>query len=396
MNSTITLAPKELCTGCGACKAACHKNAVIFQSDKEGFPFPAVMEEQCVQCGMCMKACPVLNAPHKQTIKEAFAAQVKNKDLLMESTSGGIFGAFSNAVFSMGGVVYGCIWDTEYNAIFSRAENEVQLMPMHGSKYVWSWAGDVYRSVKEDLDRRTLVLFVGLPCQVAGLQTYLGKKYQNLLTIDFLCSGSPSPMALKSYLKTICGDTDLSNLNLKFRDKDPHGVGVHITYNGQNNKGKRLGQHITNPYYYSFYLRLIDRISCFHCQYGSDERVSDLTMGDYWGVSQYHSDMNVRDGISALLINTEKGGEFFNRIRQDVIAVSTLKENIARGNNLSIGNLRQYNKPQIREAFLNTIYSNGWKAAEQKYLHNFSRLKRYLKAIIPEKYVRWGKRLIGK
>lgn len=395
MESTITLASKDTCTGCGACKAICHRNAIAFKNDSEGFPFPTIMEDKCIQCGMCMKTCHVLDAPKTEKIKEAYAVQVKDKELLMESTSGGVFGVFSKLIFSMGGVVYGCIWDDEYNAVFTRAENEIQLKPMHGSKYVWSWAGDVFRSVQEDLKHGTMVLFVGLPCQIAGLQSFLGQGYQNLLTIDFLCSGSPSPMALKSYLDTICDRADLVNLNLKFRDKDPHGVGVHITYSGKKNKGRRLGQHITNSYYYSFYTRLIDRICCYHCQYGSDERVADLTMGDYWGVDNFHNDMNVRDGISALLINTEKGINFFNNIRRDIVAIPTKEENIARANNLSIGKLKQYTKPKNREAFLETIASSGWRVAERKYLYNLSRLKRIVKANIPDKFIRLIKKLIG-
>lgn len=393
MGKEIKLANEECCTGCGACKAICPKAAIQFIDNPEGFPSPLVDAEKCISCGACTRACPALNKPELQEIKECYAVQSKDRETLMRSTSGAMFAVFAEAVFKMEGIVYGCVWDEEYNAVFHKAENKEQLLPMHGSKYVWSWAGDSYPDVKRNLHEGRHVLFAGLPCQVAGLRKYLGKEYENLITLDFFCSGAPSPIVFKSWLETIRGSNRLSELNLKFRDKNPNGVGVNITYKGSK-PGKKKGQHITNPYYYSFYTRLIDRLSCYQCQYGSDMRVSDLTLGDYWGVANYHPNMNIRDGISVLLINTEKGKELFESVRENVFAELTMKENIARANNLSIGKLRPYHKPEKREAFIQRVTTDGWKSAEREYLYDNKRAKLWLRTQIPDRYKQVIKRLI--
>lgn len=394
MGKEVALTSKEKCTGCGACKAICPKRAIEFDVDNEGFPSPVVDGEKCVNCGLCEKICPALNMPETHTVQAAYAAQLKDKDALKNSTSGGVFTALAREIFRRGGVVYGCVWDKNYNAVTRKAENEEEMVPMRGSKYVWSWAGDTFKEIRDYLEVGRIVMFTGLPCQVSGLKAYLRKSYKNLILVDFLCSGAPSPIALKSYLKTICNDYPLEKLNLKFRDKDPYGVGVNITYNGQKRIGRKKGQHISNPYYYSFYIRLIDRLSCYTCKYGTDQRVSDLTIGDYWGVGMYHPDLNIRDGISALMVNTENGRELFDSISQDVIFASTEVDKIAKGNNLSLGEAKQLCKPKNREAFLRMVSKEGWKAAERRYLYDWTRLKLWLKMKIPSKYINEVKKII--
>ena len=391
----IKLAEKEYCTGCGACKEVCPKKAIQFINDSEGFPAPKIDPESCVKCGLCTKVCPAINKPDMHMIQECYAVQAKDQEILRQSTSGGVFSIFADAAFQNGGVVYGCVWDEDYNAVFRRAENNEQLIPMHGSKYVWSSAGEIFASVKKDLNDGRSVLFAGLPCQVAGLINYLGRGYDNLVTLDFFCSGTPSPLVFKEWLKTICKDGKLSDLNLKFRDKHPFGVGVNITYSGSG-KARKKGQHISNPYYYSFYSRLTDRLSCYHCPYGSDMRVSDLTMGDYWGVYNYHPNMKIRDGVSALLINTTRGRQLFESVKENIFAEPTKKENIAKENNLSIGELRPYYQPPNREAFIQTVLTSGWKKAEFRFLLNARRLKLWLKAVLPVKYISFVKKVLGR
>ena len=387
METSISLAAKDQCTGCGACKAICLKGAVSFFPDEEGFPSPIIDRDACVRCGLCEKICPALHQPETHSILEAYAVQIKDKDALRESTSGGVFTALSREIFRRGGVIFGCVWDEQYHAIIRKAETEEEMKPMRGSKYVWSWAGDAFPEIKAYLDRGRTVLFTGLPCQVAGLIAYLRKPYQNLITMDFLCSGAPSPMAFRSYLKTICPDEKLSDLVLKFRDKDPYGVGVHITYHGQKKMGKKTGQHIANSYYYSFYTRLIDRLSCYHCHYRTGERVSDITMGDYWGVAQFHQEFDIPAGVSALLINSDKGKELLDAVKDGLELSETRVESIAVGNNLSLdGEWNGFPIPKFRSEFFNTLKSQGWRVAERRFLYNSTRLKLWIRQKIPNNY----------
>lgn len=388
MDKDIILAPRELCTGCGACMKKCPQGAISFIPDDEGFPTPKIQENLCVHCGLCNKVCPALNKPETNLIKAAYAAQITDKVALSDSTSGGLFTAFSREIFRLNGVVYGCVWDENYNAVVRNAKNEEEIKPMRGSKYVWSWAGDTFPEIKEYLDSGRIVLFSGLPCQVAGLKNYLSKKYENLYLVDFLCSGSPSPLALDKYLDTICKKEERKNLNLKFRDKVPYGVGVHITYNGKRKRIKK-GEHIRNPYYWSFYTRLVDRKSCYQCEYGSGNRLSDITLGDYWGISDFHNELNSRDGVSAILVNSEKGESLIQSLKNNIKLVETDPKNISKANNLFIGDKkRNIHEPRNREQFFIMLKTRGWKAAERKYLLTWGRVVRIVKVMLPPKLSR--------
>lgn len=376
----MKLVDNEQCTGCGACVKKCPKEAILFNDDSEGFPTPVIDNSKCINCGLCNRVCPAIHMPETHGIQESYAAQIIDETILMDSTSGGVFTALSRVVFRQSGVVYGCIWDKNYNAVICRAETEEGIQPMRGSKYVWSYAAAVFPEIEEMLNEGRTVMFSGLPCQVAGLKNYLMRDYETLFTIDFLCSGSPSPMAFQKYLDTICHTSDKDKLNLKFRDKNPYGVGVHITYTGKR-KASRLSEHISNSYYYSFFSHLIDRRSCYKCPYGTDLRISDITIGDYWGVSNYHQGMDVRAGISALMVNSDKGKVYLNSIKDTVQLSKTKKENIAKANNLGLdGQKRNREIPAIRDDFFKILQTNGWKKADRKYLCNAKRYKLWIKS----------------
>ena len=392
----IKLADSSICTGCGACKKVCPKQAIDFRDDDEGFPTPYIQADKCVECGICNKVCPALHMPETHSIQTAYAAQLLDREALKDSTSGGLFTAFAREIFRRDGVVYGCVWDREYNAVIRKAENEDEMKPMRGSKYVWSWAGDTFPEIKEYLEADRMVLFTGLPCQVAGLKNYLRKDYENLYLLDFLCSGTPSPIAFKEWLNTFCESKDYPELNLKFRDKNLYGVGVHITYNGQKKKKHNTGEHIRNPYYYSFYIKLIDRKSCFHCSYGTAERVSDITICDYWGIGKYHQEFNISKGVSGLMVNSNKGRDLVESVRGGNILVETEIEYISEANNLSLQEIKEIKPPSYRDEFFKTLKTKGWTAAERKYLYNKTRLKLWMKMKIPAKYVPMIKKLMGR
>ena len=384
----MQLAEREQCTGCGACKASCPRGAISFREDEAGFPAPQIDSAKCVDCGLCGKACPALRRPGTQPVRAAYAAQILDRDALADSTSGGLFTAFAREIFRRGGTVYGCVWDEQYNAVIRRAENEEEIIPMRGSKYVWSWAGDAYPEVRRDLEAGRPVLFVGTPCQAAGLRTYLGKDCGELYLVDFLCSGCPSPLAFRSWLKTIRGRNSLRDLHLKFRDKHPYGVGVHITYKGQRHRTARTGEHIRNPYYYSFYIRLLNREACYRCPYGTAERVSDLTVCDYWGVAKYHRDLDIPAGVSGLTVNSDRGAALLASAGGQLLLRETELPNIARENNLSLSAAKSIVRPAYKDAFFSVMKARGWRAAERRYLYTGPRLKLWLKEKLPQKTVK--------
>jgi len=395
MDHSIELAGKERCTGCGACQKVCPKGAILFLPDEEGFPSPVIDQEKCVRCGLCEKTCPALHMPKTNLIQTSYAAQIRDKDALKNSTSGGVFTALAREIFRRGGVVYGCVWDEKYNAVVQKAENEEELLPMRGSKYVWSWAGDTFPEIREYLDAGRTVLFTGLPCQVAGLKSFLRKDYENLYLVDFFCGGAPSPFAFHEYLKTISSDVPLQELDFKLRDKEKYGVGVHISYNSPN--GRIHQSYVRNPYFFSYHTKVFHRRSCYHCRYRYEQRVEDLTFGDYWGIEKYHDEFNIRDGVSAVLVNTERGEQLLDAVRDELQLSETKVANIAAENNLTLGDKRKvFTAPAFRSAFFDTLKKDGWTAAERKYLYNKTRLKLWLKSKMSPASVAKLKKIMGR
>jgi len=388
----MELAKAYDCTGCGACEQRCPQNAIFFADDHEGFPTPHIQKDKCIECGLCNKVCPALNMPGTNSIRNAYAAQLKDTDKLRESTSGGVFTALAREILRRGGIVYGCVWSDDYEAIICKAESEADIIAMHGSKYVWSRAGDTFPEIRELLGENRAVLFTGLPCQIAGLRNYLGKEYSNLYAVSLFCGGAPSPLALQKYLQTISRKTPLDQLHLKFRDKEPNGVGVNVSYQRRH---KRVHQsYVSNSYYYAFYKKVINRRSCYHCQYRYENRIDDLTMGDYWRVGRYHQEFDIKSGVSAVLVNSIRGEELFDSIRNQLKISATHVESIASYNNLTLGTEKKiFPIPSFREDFFLLLEKKGWKAAEWKYMNNKERIRLWIGSIVPIGIKRVLKRL---
>ena len=386
---------RETCTGCGACIMVCPQKAISFKDDQEGFPTPFIDNAKCVDCGLCEKVCPASHMPETNRIQAAYAAQIVDKDALADSTSGGLFTVFAREIFRRGGVVYGCVWDREYNAVVCKAENEAEIKPMRGSKYVWSNAAHTYPEIKKYLEGGRTVLFTGLPCQVAGLKNYLRKDYDKLYLIDFFCGGSPSPYAFHEYLKTITDKIPLDQIDFKFRDKAKYGVGVHISYNSP--KGSVYQSYVRNPYFFAYHTKVFHRKPCYHCQYRYEVRVEDITMGDYWGVGKFHQEFDIRAGVSAMLINSKKGEELLDAVKNQLKLVPTRVQDIAVGNNLTLGDyISTFQPPIFRDAFFDTLKTEGWTSAEKKYLYNKTRMKLWIETSIFGKVVRRVKRYLSR
>ena len=196
----IHIEKKSDCCGCSACVQKCPKQCISLVEDSEGFLYPEVVAAECVGCGLCEKVCPWTNRPEKLQPKEVLAVKNRNDEERMDSSSGGVFVALARETISRGGVVFGAVFDGKWEVRHACAETLEDVRPMMGSKYVQSRVGDSYRQVERYLKEGREVLFVGSPCQVAGLHAYLRKDYPNLLSVDFLCHGVPSPGVWRRYL----------------------------------------------------------------------------------------------------------------------------------------------------------------------------------------------------
>lgn len=301
---------KYNCCGCSACAARCPKQAIEMRPDDMGFLYPVIDDGKCIDCGVCGKVCnfqPNDLMQHEVSVKEVFGGRLKDEDSLARSQSGGAFWALATNIIKNHGVVYGAAFSPDFTAVHIRATTMEELEALRGSKYVQSRICDTYREVKDDLKGGRVVLFSGTPCQVAGLYGYLGSvSADNLFTVDLVCHGVPAPQVWKDYLAYIEKQSNKKIARCIFRNKS-FGWGSHIeTFYFAD--GTKTSNHIFRDLFYS---HLIIRESCHHCPYANLHRVSDITIGDYWGWESISSRFNDKKGVSLFLINTDKGKTMF-------------------------------------------------------------------------------------
>lgn len=219
----ISIDDKSRCCGCSACMNICPNNAIKMKIDNKGFKYPIVDDEKCVNCGLCDKVCPYNNEYTKKEIYNksvAYGGWNNNDEIRKNSTSGGIFSAISKYVLDNNGLICGAIYDDNLKVIHEIVDNIENLKKINGSKYVQSDMKDNFKKIKKYLEDGKLVLFSGTPCQVSGLNSFLGKEYENLYTCDIVCHGVPSPKVFEKYKKELEKAKNSEIININFRDKE--------------------------------------------------------------------------------------------------------------------------------------------------------------------------------
>lgn len=365
----------EDCCGCRACEHICKYNAIQMYENKEGFLYPKINETICVNCGICRKVCP-FNADIKNSdINEIYAAQNKNIDMLEKSSSGGMFVLFAEHILNNKGVVYGCTFNDDFVVNQTMAINRIELSRMHGSKYVQSDTQKSYKKTKEMVDQGMQVLYSGTPCQIAGLKLYLRKNYDNLLTVDFLCHGVPSPKLFKNYLNSIEKKRKGKVIKFSFRDKSKKGWGIVTSYiiNKDGKEKKYYENGNINSYSYGYTKGYFNRQCCYNCPFKGSNHYSDITIADYWGVRNYHPDLNAEKGVSILMINTIHGRKSFEEIYSKMIIEKTDIANASAENKDLIYSGRISEIPEIRNSIYELLIYKDYSSIEKKYL----RIKNY-------------------
>lgn len=310
------------CCGCAACFAACPKGAIAMVPNHEGFKHPQVDCGKCVGCHLCEKACPVLNQDDQREPLAVYAAQAKDNELRRQSSSGGVFSLLGRLIIDNGGVVFGAAVRDDFMIAHTKAENEAELSSLRGSKYVQSDIGNTYVVAKRYLDSGRQVMFTGTPCQIAGLRKYLQREYPNLLCVDVVCYSVPSPLVWRKYLyarkQVDCVGNNRRNLtHVRFRDKRL-GWGVYTLSFQYDDGYEYAGSMHDDAYMRGFLSSLFNRRSCEKCSFRGLRSGSDLTIADYWHVTNHFPDLSDNIGTSLVLVNNAKGRTFIDGIRDKV------------------------------------------------------------------------------
>ncbi len=303
------------CTGCSACFNICPMNAIKMEMNEQGFLYPFVEHKKCIDCKLCEKVCPINKINVKPVYQIVYAGKHKNREVKIRSSSGGVFTALSDFFINNNGIVYGCAYDKKIKAEHIRATNFYERDRCCGSKYVQSDLGKIFGKVKIDLDRGILVLFSGTPCQIDGLNHFLGKEYDNLFTMDFVCHGTPSPKLFADHvlmMERLRHDKIYSYNN---RSK-VEGWGKHIEEMEFSKHKKEYKTTYSQAWKRLFYSHNCLRESCYQCKYTNLNRVSDITVGDLWGMDKFIPNFLDALGVSLIIVNSIKGINIMEQLKK--------------------------------------------------------------------------------
>lgn len=309
------ITPEDSCTGCSLCSFVCPKQCIRMVEDKEGFLRPSINNTLCVECDLCRLKCPVNNIiQNADVIPEAFAARTKDLDLLLGSSSGGVFFELAKSVIERKGVVFGAAFSADMEVVHKACYTLEQLKKLQGSKYVQSRIDNTFFEAKKELENGKLVYFSGTPCQIAGLHMFLDKEYNSLITQDLICHGVPSPKVLKKYIHSQEEKYNSKICGIDFRSKI-NGYSVSSIVNSFANE-ERYVSYAKNDYYMRCFLtNMCLRPSCYSCHFKTNKRFADITLGDFWGFDyRIRPKWNDDKGVSLVLIHSEKGQDMFKKV----------------------------------------------------------------------------------
>lgn len=339
---------RDKCTGCMSCYNACPKEAIDICVSEEGFKYPKINKEKCIDCGLCKKVCPVLNCKHIPKKVEAYAAYNKDIEVRNNSSSGGIFSLLAEQILEDGGVVFGAAYDVDFSVNHQMVTKISELAKLRGSKYLQSNIDDIYIKVKKQLKMNKKVLFVGTPCQVEGLNHFLQKEYDHLYTQDFICHGCPSPKVFKKYLESIDDINNITSINM--RDKQNGWTDYAMNVSSKNKK--QLISHHTDKYISLFLNNICLRSTCYDCSFKTKYRNSDVTLADFWGIDNICPEMNDDRGTSLVIINSLKGEKLFDSIKDKMkYKVVNLETSISYNNSM----LHSCQMPKKRTQFFKDL-----------------------------------------
>ena len=355
---------KTKCCGCEACVNACPKNCISMKVDAEGFEYPSVDKTLCINCGLCEKVCPFnKQEPLRCKKPKTYAVKIKDDTVRILSSSGGIFSILASEVLGRDGVVYGvALSDDLKKALHFRVDNTEDLYKLRGSKYLQSKTGIIFNQVKSDLDNNKQVLFSGVPCQINGLKFFLRKEYENLLTVEVICHGVPSPALWAKYFDYLETKYNAKIHKVNFREKRNGWKTFGLTEDGDN-ISQYLNQH-QDPYMQMFLRNYCLRPSCYDCVAKKLESMADLTLADFWGIQNVAPEMDDDKGTSLVLVQTHKGEKFLDSLKNQFVSK---KVDFETGIKSNVSYWKSCEKPTQRNTFFVDMENMSFEELQDKY-----------------------------
>ncbi len=365
---------KSLCSGCSACLAICTHDSIVLEADKDGFFYPRIISESCVACGKCKAVCPVIKNTQEKRPIATLAVKNKNDEIRAKSSSGGVFTALAKKIISQNGIVFGAKFNEKMDVVHDFTDRIEGLSAFRGSKYVQSEIGSSFVRVKTFLEAGKKVLFSGTPCQIAGLKSYLGKNYDDLITVDLVCFGVPSPRDWQHFLKSVQGrfeklGSDISIKNAFFKDKRKGWLNPVFSIEAYSKLLDRNVEilaelHKDNQYLQSFFNGTNLRPSCYNCSFKSFSSGSDLTIADFWGIQNVTPDFYDEGGVSLVFINSNKGNHLFKNIYELNSRVAHFKDAVKYNPMVN----RSVEKPYVEKTVSNKSISIGGSFIVRKFI----------------------------
>lgn len=319
----ISIKDKSQCSGCTACAEVCPVGCIEMRTDCFGSSYPSVDESRCINCGKCLKTCPFINTYEPQEPIACYAAKNADLEMRLAGSSGGVFIALSKYIIENGGVVCGATFDENFKVKHTFAESIEDVYAMMGSKYVQSNPAHTLPQTKKHLESGRKVLYSGTPCQISGLNHYLAKNYENLITLEVICHGVPMPEIWHNYIKH---NIEPNTVAISFRDKRQGWSKFGFSYKTPSNNDGIFSSQTENKYLYSFLHNWSLRPSCFSCKVKGGKSMADITLGDFWGITKVNSELFDESGVSCLILNSLKARSVFSKINSLITEECTLSQ----------------------------------------------------------------------
>ena len=357
---------KKDCCGCALCYNICPKKAIKMVEDENGFVYPEIDKEKCIECGLCKKYC-IYQKENKNLQKpiSTYVATSKDDKILENSASGGAFASIAKKILEDNGVVYGAAIEVENDLHIVkhiRVDTEKELYKLQGSKYVQSDIKGIYHLIKEDLEKNKNVLFSGTPCQVNAIKQFLNnKEYDNFYSIDIICHGVPSNKMFDDYIKFLEKKEKGRISDFCFRDKNKGWGNYFCSYKviKKNKTYKRIKHSYRLSYYQLFLDSAISRENCYSCPYAQEKRIGDITIGDYWKIGKEHpeylTEINEIKGVSCVIVNSEKGNKILEKYSKEIKLLDSQFDIIKRNN----AQLMHPSKKSGNRATIFKLYKDG-------------------------------------